>query len=254
MSLDVPRGGTAAFQVLVEPEGGEIDGASIRAEWLDNPAGVRSRYPAKVYRNWYVKDADGAWYPEVAVPLEGEFTIPWAENAIPGQANQAFLVEYYVPRDCPPGRYRAAVTVGANGILSRVLKAEINVHRAVLPDVLPFIAEMNVYSPVNGEYGVSPDSDEYYAIEEKYYRMAHEHLSVINQLPYSQTGEIKAVGAPLLEGEGESMRVKDWSAWDRRWERYLDGTAFERYGPTRSRAGDVSAVPRKLALQPETVL
>lgn len=227
VSLDVPRGGTGAFQVIVEPQESSLEGVSIRAEWIDNPAGVRSRHPVRLFRNWYLRGRDGGWRPEVAVPHEGDFAIPWTENAVPGQRNQAFLVEYYVPRDCPPGRYRAGVTVGARGLLSRTLRVEINVHRAALPDVLPFIAEMNVYGPFNDQYGLNPDSDEYYAVEEKYYRMAHEHLSVMNQLPYRQTGEIRSTGAPILEGEGESMRVADWSAWEKRWSRYLDGSAFE---------------------------
>lgn len=227
VSLDVPRGGTAAFQVVVESEEAVIDGISLRAEWLDNPAGVRSRFPARLYRIWYLRDRDGRWYPEVAVPQEGEFRLPDSSNAIQGQRNQAFLVEYYVPRDVPPGQYRASVVVGARGLLARSLDVQISVHTPVLPDVLPFIAEMNVYSPVAAQWGLDPVSDEYYAMEEKYYRLAHEHLSVINQLPYSQTGDIKAVGAPVIEGEGENLRIADWSAWDRRWGRYLDGSAFE---------------------------
>ncbi|MCE5272898.1 hypothetical protein LLH00_16585 [bacterium] len=242
VSLDAPRGGTAAFQVLVEPEEAALEGLSLRADWIDNPAGVRSRFPAKVFRLWSLRDrASGQWFPEVAVPQTAEFNLPDTANGIPGQRNQAFLVEYYIPRDAAPGRYRAAVVVGARGLLARSLEVEITVHRAVLPDVLPFIAEMNVYSPVAAQWGLDPESDEYYSMEEKYYRLAHEHLAAINQLPYSQNGSIKAVGAPKVEGEGENIQVSDWSAWDNRWGRYLDGSAFD--GTDRRAAVPVMYLP-----------
>lgn len=227
VALDVPRGGTAAFQVVVSPEAEKIGGVSIRADWSAAPAGVRGRFPVKVFRNWYLHSArDSRWYPEVAVPHRGDFAIPDPDNGIEGQRNQSFTVEFYVPRQARPGRYLGQVVVGARGLLARRLRVEVTVHEAVIPERLPFISEMNSYGPVGGQYGLSDTSDEYYEIEEKYYRIAHEHLTVINQLPYSQNGTIKAVGAPVLEGAGDAMRVADWSAWDRRFGRYLDGSAF----------------------------
>ena len=227
VTLEVARGGTAAFQVLVEPEKESIQGVSLQADWSAGPAEARGKFPVKAYRNWYLRSRrDGAWYPEVAVPLQGEFGIPDSLNAVEGQRNQSFTVEFYVPRDSRPGLYRGRVVIGSRGLLSRTLEVRVNAHEAVLPEKLPFISEMNVYSPMGGQYGLDDSSEEYYAIEEKYYRLAREHLCVINQLPYSQTGTIKAVGAPALEGEGESMHVSDWSAWDRRFGRYLDGSAF----------------------------
>ncbi|HLA41759.1 MAG TPA: hypothetical protein VJ417_17275, partial [Candidatus Glassbacteria bacterium] len=177
--------------------------------------------------NWYLRSRrGGAWYPEVAVPLAGTFNLPDEKNGIEGQRNGSFTVEFYVPRSSRTGTYRGRVVVGARGLLARVLEVEVNAHETALPEVLPFISEMNVYSPVGSHYGLNDTTAEYYAMEEKYYRIAHEHLAVINQLPYSQTGSIKAVGAPRLEGEGDAMRVADWSAWDLRWNRYLDGSAF----------------------------
>ncbi len=226
ITLDVPRGGTAAFQVVVSPAGESIGGVSLRAGWNSSPAGS-GRFPVKVFRNWYVRsDKDSQWYAEVAVPHRGEFAVPATDNGIEGQRNQAFTVEFYVPRAARAGRYSGQVVVGARGLLARRITVEINVHQAAIPEKLPFISEMNVYGPVGSQYGLADDSDEYYGIEEQYYRIAHEHLTVINQLPYSQLGTIKAVGAPLLRGEGKDMEVADWSAWDHRWGRYLDGSAF----------------------------
>jgi len=235
VSLDVPRGGTAAFQLLVEPAQESLSGISVQAGWVSSPGGARSRFPVKIFKIWYLKSRiDQAWYPEVAVPLEGEFSVPDGENKVAGQRNQALLVEFYVPRGSRPGNYSGRVVIGARGLLARNISVKINVHKAMLPEKLPFISEMNVYSPVGGQYGLDNRSDEYFDLEEKYYRMAHEHLCAINQLPYSQTGTIKDVGTPRLEGEGKSIRVSDWSRWDKRFGRYLDGSAFagtDREGP-----------------------
>ncbi len=226
VTLDVPRGGTAAFQVVVSPAKESIRGVSLRAGWRAAPAGA-GRFPVKVFRSWYLRSAkNGQWYAEVAVPHQGEFAVPAADNGIEGQRNQSFTVEFYAPRAARAGRYTGRVVVGARGLLARRITVEVNVHEAVIPQRLPFIAEMNSYGPVGAQYGLSDTSDAYYEIEQQYYRLAHEHLAVINQLPYSQVGVIKAVGAPSLSGEGENMRVASWSAWDRRWGRYLDGSAF----------------------------
>ncbi len=227
VSLDVPRGGTAAFQLLVEPAKKSLSGISVQAGWINKPGGARSRFPVKIHKIWYLKSPKtGVWYPEVAVPLDRVFSVPDEENRIAGQRNQAILAEFYVPRASRPGNYSGRVVISARGLLARNISVQINVHEAMLPEKLPFISEMNVYSPVGSQYGLDNSSDEYFELEEKYYRMAHEHLCAINQLPYSQTGTIKDVGAPELEGEGESMRVSDWSRWDRRFGRYLDSSAF----------------------------
>ena len=226
VSLDVPRGGTAAFQVVVSPEADSISGVSLEAGWVSPPAEA-ARFPVKVFKNWYLRSGrTGAWYPEVAVPLAGTFSLPDAKNAIAGQRNGSFTVEFYVPRASRAGTYRGRVIVSARGLLSRSLEVEVKVSETALPAVLSFTSEMNCYSPVGGQYGLPDTSPEYYEIEEKYYRAAHEHLSAINQLPYSQNGTIKAVGAPRLEGEGAALRVADWSDWDLRWGRYLDARAF----------------------------
>ncbi len=226
ITLDVPRGGTAAFQVVVSPAKESISGVSVKANWNSQPAGA-GKFPVKVFRNWYVRSTkDEQWYPEVAVPHKGEFAIPATDNGVEGQRNQSFTVEFYAPRAARAGRYKGQVVVGARGLLARRITVEVNVHEAQIPERLPFISEMNSYGPVGEQYGLANDSEEYFAIEEQYYRIAHEHLTVINQLSTKQNGSVTVGGAPELEGEGAEMRVSDWSAWDHRWGRYLDGSAF----------------------------
>ncbi len=224
VSLNVPRGGTAAFHLIVKPAAGSLKGIKVRAEPV---FGTGAGLSARLYRDWYIRsESTGAYYPEVALPLEGSFSIPDPNNRVEGQRNQAVLVEYYVPRSARPGTYRTRVVVGARGLIARTINLRLTIHKAVLPPRLPFISELNCYGPVSGHFGMETDSEEYFDLERKYYRMAHDHLCVINQLPYRQNGQVRAVGAPKLEGEGAQMRVSDWSRWDRRWGPYLDGSAF----------------------------
>ena len=224
VNIEVPRGGTASFCLVAMPEDEKLEGITVRAESI-YPGG--GKVSPELFLNWYIKSQQtGAWYPEVAIPFDGTFSVPNEVNGIEGQRNQSVVVEYYIPRDSKPGLYNAKVVVGARGLMSRTVNVSIRVHEATLPLKLPFITELNVYSPVNTHWGMAEDSDEYYDMEEKYYVMAHEHLTTINQLPYGQDGSIKAVGAPKLSGSGSDMKVSDWSEWDRRWSRYLDGSAF----------------------------
>jgi hypothetical protein len=76
-----------------------------------------------------------------------------------------------------------------------------------LPDRLSFLPEMNCYQ--------LPDN------ERDYYRLAHQHRTVLNRLAYSHAGQVQKGCAPAWDG-----RRLDWSAWDRRFGPYLDGSAF----------------------------
>ena len=87
------------------------------------------------------------------------------------------------------------------------MPVELTVLPFVLPDHLGFIAEMNCYGlPEN---------------ERDYYRLAHAHRTVLNRVPYSQSGKVADGCAPVWDG-----RQLDWDAWDRRFGPYLDGSAF----------------------------
>ena len=76
-----------------------------------------------------------------------------------------------------------------------------------LPDYLSFLPEMNAY----GLPG--PERD--------FYRLAHLHRTVLNVVPYHQSGNVEPGWAPRW-----NAGRFDWSAWDRRFGPYFDGSAF----------------------------
>ncbi len=119
---------------------------------------------------------------------------------------QSFHVDLYVTHDMRPGGHRGTLTLEAGG-QSLSLPIVLNVWNLTLPDQLSFLPEMNCYGlPEN---------------ERDYYRLAHAHRVVLNRLPYLQNGTVHDGCAPRWDG-----KKLDWSAWDRRFGPYLDGSAF----------------------------
>jgi Domain of unknown function (DUF4091) len=142
--------------------------------------------------------------PDPIVPLD----FP-AETTL-GTKIQSVHVELYVPHDLKAGAHHGTLTLSgpsARGALR--LPVELQVWDFTLPDHLSFLPEMNCYG--------LPDN------ERDYYRLAHRHRTILNRVPYSQSGQVSDGCAP----QWDSRRLDfDWSAWDRRFGPLLDGSAF----------------------------
>jgi hypothetical protein len=110
-------------------------------------------------------------------------------------------VEIRVPKDARPGRHAGVLRVGG-----RAVPFAVTVWNFALPDRLSFIPQMNAYG-LPGH-------------EREFYRLAHEHRTVLNVLPYGWTGAARAAPQVLPDG------TWDWSAWDARFGPLLDGSAF----------------------------
>lgn len=125
---------------------------------------------------------------------------------VPGQKFDCLLIELYIPHDARSGAHTGRITLEAGG---ETLQLNLNVWvwNFMLPDHLSFLPEMNCYGlPAN---------------EREYYRLAHAHRTVVNRVPYSQSGKINDGCAPNWDG-----RRLDFTQWDRRFGPLLDGSAF----------------------------
>lgn len=203
-----------AFQLCVEAISGKATNIRVAPRDLTGPNGARiPAHRVRLLQDWYVRD--GEWFPEVGRPLEGNFNIPDARNGIAGQRNQSLLVELYVPHNTPAGTYQGALEVVAEGVSRFQVPLQLRVHGFTLPNSLAFAVDLNAYGP--------PGDAE---MELQFQRMAHEHRATLNILGYSQAGRATEGYVPPLEGSGKSIRVKDWSEFDRRFGRYFDGSAF----------------------------
>jgi len=160
--------------------------------------------PLPVGRYLPVHTKDGPRHDPI-VPAGG----PEDRDREPGEGvtTRNYHVGLYVPKDAKPGEHRGELTLTMDG-KALALDVRVNVWDWSLPDRLSFLPEMNCY-------GIPTDQ------ERAFYRLGQFHRSVLNRVPYSQGGQVAEGCAPVWSGG----RL-DWSAWDRRFGPYFDGSAF----------------------------
>jgi hypothetical protein len=192
VTLHAARNEFVAFQVVVRGAAGDVEPSFS----MDPGAGeLAVRFGG--YRN--VMTSRGP-LPDPIVPLTDR------EGVLAGQRSRSLHCEIYVPHTAAAGTHSGTLTLRA-GADSLALRVVLRVWDFTLPDYLSFLPEMNCYGlPRN---------------ERDYYRLAHEHRVVLDRVPYSQNGTVADGCAPQWDG-----KQLDWTAWDRRFGPYLDGSAF----------------------------
>ncbi|HEV3025903.1 MAG TPA: SGNH/GDSL hydrolase family protein, partial [Pirellulales bacterium] len=195
------------FQVLLRRN---VRGMTAKLEFGEPSAAPRdvrrSALSAAIGRYRYINCERGP-LPDPIVPLSKPLDVPTLDDKIAGQTNAALLAETYVPHDAAAGDHLGKLRLTA-GKESLELKVVFTVWDFTLPDFLSFIPEMNCYGlPAN---------------ERDYYRLAHEHRTALNRVPYYQNGRVAPGCAPGWDG-----RRLDFDAWDARFGPLLDGTAFD---------------------------
>jgi hypothetical protein len=147
--------------------------------------------------------------PDPLVPLKGMFSIPSTSGVvrIPDQKNHSLICELYVPHEEAAGKKRGKLTIKV-GEEAFTLDVDLTIWDFTLPNKLSFIPEMNAY-------GMVP-----FYNEPEYYRLAHEHRTCLNWLPYGWNG------VPLSAPKWKGDRF-DWVEWDHQVRAFLDGSAFK---------------------------
>ena len=123
-----------------------------------------------------------------------------------GEKSGSLLFEIYVPHGMAPGKHHGTLALLPGG-QSLEISVDLTVWNFTLPDRLSFIPELNCYGLPENELD--------------YYRLAHRNRTVINRVPYHQDGSISPGCAPKWDGH-----QLDWTAWDKRFGKYFDGSAF----------------------------
>jgi hypothetical protein len=196
--LHAARNEFVAFQVLLR---GSVEEVHPELTFADGPRGVQTSFGRYVH----VRGAGGP-LPDPIVPLRGPLAVPTPEDDIAGQKSGSLHAEVYVGHDTPAGEHVGQLRLRA-GSETLVLKVRLRVWDFTLPDSLSFLPDMNCYGLPEGE--------------RDYYRLAHRHRTVLNAVPCSQRGIVHDGCAPGWDG-----RRFDWTAWDRRFAPYFDGSAF----------------------------
>lgn len=221
-----------SFQlVLVRRTATALPDIEIKVSDLKGPGVIEAKKHLEVLKEWYFR-IDNAWYPDALLPIElrrwGRVTVPDShpQAQIPDQRLQAVWVDVHVPRDAAPGTYRGTVTVQALRGEPVTLNIELEVWDFFLSKYLHVGAELVGDNSLHVAFPrVSRRSKAFVTLEDEYYRLAHRHRCTFNNLPYDKNGVLLGC-APALSGKGRDAKVSDWSKWDARFGRYLDGSAF----------------------------
>ncbi len=230
VSLKAARNEFVAFQVIVETTE-PIDGVDIQPVALEHESGARLEgRNVRIFKEWYVyvrRPSTGyeatslgpGWYPDALMPYRKArlntgfpFAIPDLYNKIPNQRNHAIWIDIYVPYEreqAPPGRYEGPVKITWKGG-EQTIRVRLDVWDFALPH------ERHLPGDVwNGSMRRMPPEEELL-----YYQMARRHRFL--PLVYAYR--------PKLTVSGTKVTI-DWTEYDRRISRYLDGSAFtETYG------------------------
>ena len=186
------------FQIYLS---GDISQLSPRFMW-DGPLATTAAAPdVNFSRFGYVASPIGN-VPDPVIPVAGN-----ARLNING--NVSIFCEIFVPKSIGPGVHHGTLSLMSAGVRIYSAAVEMTVRDFELPDTLSFLPEMNCYSLPENELD--------------YYRLAHLHRTYINRVPYSHRGIVSRGCAPEWEPKS---RTFNWSAWDRRYGTYFDGSAF----------------------------
>ncbi len=223
VTLHAARNEFVAFQLIVESRQ-PVDGIEVRLSPLRDAAGksISGKHVA-LYKAWYLRvtqpssgyeklSLGPAWYPDALLPAEQtgrlSFDIPDRVNRIgPGQRNQSVWCDVYVPRDrddAPPGTYRGSLSVTWPGG-NRQIAIELRLWDFALPE------EIHCRGDIwNGSLRRMPPKQEL-----QFYQLARRHRFLPGVAGYR----------PKLTVDGAAVTI-DWSAYDARLGKYLDGSAF----------------------------
>lgn len=234
LSLQTARNQMVSFQIAVCPASGSLSSFQIDFSNLQSESGELPAGNFQAYAEWFHR-LHNRLVPDLLVPLdrlEKGLTIPFDPERLPDQKAGALWIDLWIPPEQPAGIYQGTLRVTADGE-ERCFSIRCEVGNFTVPYQNRITADFNNYadsiSPAFVSLGDRPEryrDGSYQAVESSFYRMSREHRGLYHNLPYRHSGTIPESFAPELEGEGKTIRVRSWEAFDRHFGPYLDGSAF----------------------------
>ena len=231
VTLAAARNEYASFQILVEAAKAPLKGVTVTPSDLLSGA---SRIPADrfaFYGECYTQvtqpsrspaqSAGPGLYPDALIPmtLEG-----YKSFAVDAGATQALWVDLYVPKDAAAAAYTGAVTVTDGSGQKREMKISLQVWDFTLPAEshlrwrIGYTEQLAAGNNVPFDRNTSKVGEEFLALELEFYRLCRAHR-VTPTTHYTSP-------LPDSQGKGAGLTI-DWASYDRRFSRYLDGSAFD---------------------------
>ncbi|NJL31989.1 MAG: hypothetical protein HC898_10360, partial [Phycisphaerales bacterium] len=205
---------------------GEAQNVKVQMRWARNSAtsvgergdelteaGETENHPAlKISRLHFVSSGRG-WTADPLVPWVQGDKLPTAgqRGQLNGQPLTALWLDWQLPLEIKPGVHRGMLQVECDGDRLE-LPVTLRVWDFEMPAELCFVPQMNAY-------GRSVPAGH----ELEYYRLAQEHRTCLNRLPYNWRGQTSGGPAPVWDREKLEF---DWSEYDRQIGPLADGSAF----------------------------
>lgn len=230
VSLKAARNEFTAFQLVIEVDRPQEE-FDVQCAGLTHNQGSRIEgRNVAIFKEWYTQVRRAStgyertslgpeWYPDALMPYRRArlnsgfpFSIPDLYNNIPNQRNHAIWIDIFVPHErsaAPPGKYTGTVDVTWKGGGEKI-QIDLEVWDFALPQ------ENHLRGDIwNGSMREMPPREELL-----YYQLARQHRFL--PLIYAYR--------PKLMVQGTNVQF-DWTDYDRRLSRYLDGSAFtDKYG------------------------
>ncbi|MFH1707521.1 MAG: hypothetical protein ABIF71_06355 [Planctomycetota bacterium] len=237
VKLEAAAGGYAAFNLGILPG----EGAPVTVAAAFETEGVAVDF----YRAWFHRNKDeNKYYPDALVPVTAGTALacPAADNKVEGQTCITLWVDIWIPAALAGKTLNGKITVTDAKGTATALPVTITTGPNAIPAEDGLEADHNTYG-VGWIFTLAPqyaktipgfrESDEYNRIFLDAHRLMYDHRAAIHDLGYNHNGNVQAIFAPQLAGEGQDKRIVSWAYFDRRYGPLCDGTAFagSRRGP-----------------------
>jgi hypothetical protein len=236
IALSAAGGETVAFQVALQAGGKPLPAGDVRISTLRREGGGRLPAPSCVrFREWYLPvtlpsrspggSAGPGEYPDALIPAE---TPGWGLPVdVPAGRTQSVWIDCAVPGAAQPGTYHGSVEVTGGGRELARLGLRLEVRTFSLPQRrhLRWRTGYTGWEAVPRALGVAEESAEWLELEEQLYELLWSGHRLAPTTHYHDL--------PLpTRVAGDTMEI-EWSGFDRRFGRYLDGSAFSDREPLR---------------------
>jgi hypothetical protein len=234
ITLRGARNETVAFQVMVQPGARPLPAVDVRVSALRR-AGGGTIGPERMalFREWYLPvtvpstspggSAGPGVYPDALIPAE---TPGWGLPLdVAAGRTQGLWVDCAIPATAQSGTYRGDLVVSSGGRTVARFDLALTVHDFNLPVErhLRWRVGYSGWESVPEYFGLSEGSEEWLELERDLYRLAWEGHRIV---PTTHYHDLKLAA----RGAGDALTI-DWTELDRRFGRYLDGSAFADRAP-----------------------
>ncbi|MHC4269579.1 MAG: hypothetical protein ACYSTS_14060 [Planctomycetota bacterium] len=212
------KGEIVGFQLVIEKDLGLPNEFTFEPGDLIGNKGERiSQNAFRFFRIHYLNKGK-YWYPELAIPMQiKKLPVVKDKSFFKNRKNQLVYVEFSIPYGIKSDSYKGSIKVYEHGKMVKLLQVNLEVADIEMPKRLSFVPELNMYKGP-GKVG----TDKFYEA----HRIAHEHRSVINRVPYSQDGRIHEDMIPKISYIGNNRFNIEWSGYDKKLGPLFNGTAF----------------------------